>query len=130
MFDHPGHHLSFCVSSVFPDCNLIFDPLHTQPPRLSLPSSPPRPLCAPAGRGRGGVFEPQDPAGGGGAGPCSREAGHRPAETGRGREDGRREREVRVGSITQGDSLPITPSNLNSLVPKTKFTNAVTVTSD
>lgn len=91
VFGHPGHHLSFCVSSAFPDCNLIFDPFLTPPPRPSLPSSPPLPLCAPAGRRRGGVFEPQDPAGGGGAGPCSGEAGHRPAETGGGREDGRRE---------------------------------------
>lgn len=96
-------------------------------PLHSLPLSPPLPLCAPAGRGRGGIFEPQDPAGGGGAGPCSGEAGHRPAETGGGWEDGRREREVRVGSITWGISLPNTPLSHSSVL-KTRFTNTFTIT--
>lgn len=40
-----------------------------------------------AGGGRSGVFEPQDPAGGGGVGPCSGETGYSLAETGGGREE-------------------------------------------
>lgn len=43
-FGHPGHQLSFCVSSVFPDCNLIFDPFLTPTPPSLVPHSHHLPL--------------------------------------------------------------------------------------
>lgn len=52
------------------------------------------PLCVAVGGGRCGIFEPQDPAGGGGAGPRTGETGHGPAETGGGWEGGRWEWKV------------------------------------